>query len=424
MATLYDKPKRGRRDSTDAVYLDRVEPPAKGRRIIADHHRDAPRGFAARVNANGLVTFVLRYQHSGRDRLVTVGEYPTWTLTAARERAGGMRREIDQGADILEQRRREKTEPTVAEAVETFCRQRADRLASGRDIRTTFRLHLVPALGRMRLKEVRRRDIIPVIESLAETHGRAASLLLTYTKQLFAWAEDREVIDANPVATLKPHRISQNMAPRSRERVLDEDEIKALWNAEAVEGITLQTLVALKLVLVTGQRPGEVAGMRWSEIHGKTWVIPAERRGKTATEHRVPLTETALALLKGVQAREGEDIVFARRRRQALTVAALGRAVSRCADTLGNKGPKHWTPHDLRRTCRTGLAAAGVSEVVAEIVIGHTRKGIAATYDQHKYEREKRKALEAWERRLGRIGAGDVEPADERNVLSIGEEQA
>ena len=421
MATLYDERKRGRKVPEDALFLKEIKP-EKHQRVIFDRHRDAPKGFGLRVTPGGRIVFILRYlTESGRDRRMDIGDYGTWSLAAARDRAEDLRREVDSGVDLLEKRRREKGEPTVSEAVDDFCKKRTDKLASGRAIRATLENHLVPELGRMKLRDVRRRDVIPVIENLAETKHRQAALLLTYTKQLFAWAEDREIIEASVVATLKPQRISKRMSPRSRARVLDDDEIRSIWTAEAVEGMTADTLTALRLILVTGQRPGEVAGMRWSEIRGKTWTIPAERRGKTSTEHRVPLTDTALALLEQIQGRDGEDIVFARRKGQAMTVAALGRAVGRCAGDLGNRGPEHWTPHDLRRTCRTGLAAAGVSETVAEIVIGHTRKGIAATYDQHKYEKEKRKALEQWERRLLRIAAG--ESAEDATVVSMTEGQ-
>lgn len=201
--------------------------------------------------------------------------------------------------------------------------------------------------------------------------------------------------------------------------MLDDAEIRKFW--ESVEGCGMHrlTALALKLMLTTGQRPGEVAGMGWSEIEGKTWTIPASRRGKTSTAHAVPLTDTALDLLE--QARAEVQRLSKRRKheissfvfdmiKEPLTAHALARAVARYREAMGNESADtwgHWTPHDLRRTFRTALAAEGISDTVAEAVVGHTRKGIIGVYDRHRYDPEKRAALESWERRLMRIIADD-----------------
>lgn len=389
-----------------------LQAPAKGRRLVFDNHREAPRGFGLRVNAGGTKTFILRYRVEGRDRQANIGEFPTWSLAAARKRGEEMRRQVDAGRDLLEERRKERAEPTVAEAVERFCRAHADKLASAKDVRGNLTNHLTPALGKRKLRSIRRREIIELLEGLRD-RPRQAALLLTYSKQLFAWAEDRELIDANPVATLKPGKVAPELAPRSRARILTEAELSAFWaNAETC-GMRRLTALALKFVLVTGQRPGEVAGMAWSEVDGDTWTVPGHRRGKTETDHRVPLTETAREILEAARAevqrlsRRREEppagFVFESRPSAPLTPGTLAQAVHKAPKALGNRsdaqeGP--WRPHDLRRTMRTGLAAAGVDELTAELTVGHTRKGIAAVYDLHKYDHEKRRALEAWERRL------------------------
>ncbi|MFZ5654096.1 MAG: tyrosine-type recombinase/integrase [Pseudomonadota bacterium] len=398
------------------VAIRKMEVPARGRRLVFDDHKDAPKGFGLRVTAAGKRAFVLRYlTAAGKDRLLTIGEHPTWTLTAARKRGADLRRDIDDGVDILEQRREEKAEPTVADVAERFLRTKRDR-KSYREIEAVLQNHLLPAIGKKKIRDVRRRDVIAQIEPLAESRPRMAGILSTYTKQLFAYAEDREIIEANPVASLKPERLGQGLTSRQRGRVLSDDEIRALWCLESPPGMHQATLLALKLILVTGQRPGEVAGMRWAEVDGARWTIPAERRGKTETAHSVPLTDTALAIL--AEAKGHPEHVFSARGRP-LGPGALAKAVRRCAEALGSTEADtwgHWRPHDLRRTMRTGLAAAGVSEVVAEAAIGHTRKGVAAVYDLHRYETEKRAALEAWERRLLRIAEG---AADEDKVVSI-----
>jgi len=402
---------------TDA-FIRSCDIPRYGRRLIFDNHPDAPQGFGLRVTASGHKSFVLRYILNGKDRLLTIGEYGknAWRLPAARIEAGKYRQEVDRKNDILGSRRRERDAETVAEAVEAYCTQHADKLRSGKAVRASLERYLLPKLGETKLGKVRRREVIALVEAVAAEHGRAAALLLTYIKQVFAFAEDREWLEANPTATIRPRKVSRNMQARNRERVLTDAEIHSFW--EDVEGCGMHRLsaLALKLILVTGQRPGEVAGMAWNEISRTDWTIPASRRGKTGTAHTVPLTGTALTLLEQAKAEAARlgmrrkqkpaGFVFEARPGAPVTTAGLGRAVRRYASALGNVDADTWgawSPHDLRRTCRTRLAAAGIGDTIAEAVIGHTRKGIAAVYDRHKYEIEKRVALETWENQLLRI---------------------
>lgn len=392
-----------------------IESPEKGRRLVFDDHREAPKGFGVRVTAAGKRAFVLRYRsRQGHDRLLTIGDYPTWSLAAARKRATDLRREIDNGADILEQRREERAEPTVADVAKRFLKHK-QRLASHGEIEAALRLHVLPHLGDKKLRDVRRREVIAVIERMAESRPRQAGLTLGYLKNLFAFAEDREIIEASPIATLTANKVAQGLTAGKRDRVLSHDEIKALWTlTDPPQGMHRATLLALKMILVTGQRPGEVAGMRWDELSGSVWTIPSERRGKTGDTHTVPLTATAQALLEDARALGGREHVFSARG-GPIDRTAVAKAALRCAKALGMAEPR-WRPHDLRRTMRTGLAAAGVSETVAEAVIGHVRQGIVGVYDRHRYDQEKRAALEAWERCLLRIVGAD---SGTGNVVSI-----
>ncbi|TQE99070.1 MAG: tyrosine-type recombinase/integrase [Spiribacter salinus] len=403
---------------TDAK-IRKLTPPEKGRRLVFDDHRDAPTGFGVRVTAAGKRVFVLRYlTDDGKDRLLSIGQHDgnTWTLAAARKRAGELRREIDGGTDILEERRERRAALTVEDVAEKFLRTKRDR-ASYKDIAASLQTHVIPTLGERKITEVRRREVIALLEPLAEEKPRQAGVTLTYLRQLFSYAEDREIIEQSPIASLKAHKLGTGLTARQRGRVLSDAEIATLWAVtEPPEGIHRATLLALKLILVTGQRPGEVAGLRRSEIKGRMWTIPPERRGKTGDAHTVPLTDTALEL---IEAASGEQDAVFMARSAPLTSPALARAVKRCAEALGSENDPTWgvwRPHDLRRTMRTGLAAAGVSDTVAEAVIGHKRQGIAAVYDRHRYDQEKRAALEAWERRLLRIAEG--EPAAD-NVVPL-----
>lgn len=384
--------------------------PDKGRKLVFDQHKDAPRGFGLKVTPKGKKVFVLRYNVEGKDRLMTVGDYGTWSLTAARTKATEYRRKIDDGADILQQRRTKRIEGTVGDMVDKWCLAHADKLKSGKAIRGTLERHLVPALGDRKITEVRRAEFIEVIAGLAESSPRQASLLLSYCKQMMTWCEDREIIEYNPIATLKAKNVAKGMTSKTRTRTLTDDEIRVFWNTKP-DGMSRATWLALKFILTTGQRPGEVCLAEQSELKGNVWTIPKEHRGKTDDEQVVPLTDTALEL---IEQGAGKVHLFERYKGQSMDVNALAMAVRRW---LGEDTPDRWKPHDLRRTMRTGLAAAKVQEVVAELTIGHVRKGIAGVYDHHRYFEEKRAALEAWERRLLLVLKG--KPADASKVVSI-----
>ena len=404
--------------------------PEKGSKILFDNHRDAPRGFGLKLTKAGSKSFILRYFHkaSGKDRQLTIGKWPTWTLAAARSKAEGFKRETDGGKDILEDRRAERRRPKLGPALNDYCTQLIDPLKSGSQTRSMLERYLVKPLGpETMLKDIRRAEVRAEVRKLVKKHQRQAALLLSYSKNFFAWAEDAELIEVNPIASLKPANVDKamNNANFVRGRVLDESELATFWSKVETAGPHRLTALALKMILVTGQRPGEVTGMHETEINGNVWTIPAARRGKTKTAHVVPLAPLAVELIKQARAevarlskrRRGKPagFIFETRPGSSPAVNSLDRAVKRFASELGNKDTKewgHWTPHDLRRTCRTGLSAAGVGQEVAELTIGHTRKGIAAVYDLHTFDKEKRRALEAWERKLNKItaksGGGNV----------------
>lgn len=418
--------------------ITKAEPPAKGQRFIFDDHRDAPRGFGLRITAAGGKAFILKYTVDGRERRKTIGDWPTWSLEAARTEARELVRGIAGGNDPLEAKRRRKAEPTLEAVALEWLDKHASGLKSIGTIRGLVTHDLVPALGAMKVSDVRRRDVIDLVEAKAATAPRSAAQLLIYVRKVLTYAADREYIPVNPAADLKPDSIKvagrrDPLKPVSRARILDADEIRAFWTGTDASALHRLTALALRLVLVTGQRPGEVAGMHVDEISGRWWTIPADRRGKTDTAQLVYLTDTAQTII--AEARAQLDRLHARRREpwsgfnfearpgKPITSGALGRAVVREAGALGNvadDGRVPWRPHDLRRTMRTGLAAAGVRPDIAEIATGHVIPGMRGVYDRHGYEAERRAALEAWEARLLRILAGQdpaALPGD--NVVQI-----
>lgn len=417
----------------------KAERPTTGQRFIFDDHRDAPRGFGLRITAAGGKAFVLAYTIDGRQRRKTIGEWPTWSLEAARAEAQDLVRGINKGGDPLEEKRLRKAAPTVAELAKDWLELHASGLKSAGTIRGLINNDLVPSIGTMKVADVRRRHVIEIVERKAEKTPRAAAQLLLYSRKLLDFGTDRDFIPANPLAGIKPSSIKVKgrrdpLKPVARGRVLDATEIRAFWcNAETV-AVHRLTSLALKLVLVTGQRPGEVAGMHQAEIDGRKWTIPASRRGKTETSHTVYLTDTAIGIieaarseitrLEGRRRADTRGFIFEADPGSPITNNALSRAVARNwkalgADASGTWG--RWTPHDLRRTMRTGLSACKIRPDIAELVIGHAKTGIIATYDMHQFDAERRTALEAWERRLLVTVAGnDPDSIVADNVVLLG----
>lgn len=413
--------------------------PAKGHRLVFDDHRDAPRGFGLRIGSNGSRAFVLRYTVDGRQRLKAIGDWPAWGLEQARIEARRLLQQVQSGTDPLEEKRRRKSEPTIKALAAEWLDRHATGLKSEKAIRSLIEGDLVKALGPRKVSDIRRRHVIEVIEAKAEAAPRQAAHLLVYARKMLDYAVDRDFIPANPLAGLRPSSITVKgkrdpLRQVARARVLDPDEIRTFWYAVETCGLHLLTALALKLVLVTGQRPGEVAGMHLDEIAGTTWTIPAARRGKTDSAHSVHLTRTALTIIAAARAEvarladrrtaPASGHIFEAWPGRAVSNAALARAVDRMAGALGAKDVPpwgRWTPHDLRRTMRTGLSACRVRPDVAELTIGHVKTGIVAVYDQHGFEAERRVALEAWEARLLSIVAGkDPDQIEGGNVVQMG----
>jgi integrase len=216
-------------------------------------------------------------------------------------------------------------------------------------------------------------------------------------RKLFNWSQERGYIEASPCAGIK--------APskeRARERVLTDDELRKLWPAFEIMAFPFGEM--FKMLLLTGQRVSEVAGMRRDELAMgpvPLWTLSSERT-KADRQHVVPLSSLAVALLCGLPDLGGEYVFTARGDRP---VSGLSKAKAH-ADTLS--GVAGWRLHDLRRTVATGLARLGTPPHVVSEILNHAPAGITRqVYDRYSYEREVREALERWAACLqGIIGGG------------------
>jgi integrase len=217
--------------------------------------------------------------------------------------------------------------------------------------------------------------------------------VLGFAKVFFGWCVEKDMLEASPADRVSALRLIGAKVPR--ERVLDDAEICALWDASERLGYPLGPY--LRMLLLTGQRKTEVAHARWREIDlkNKTWTIPPERFKSNAV-HVVPLSDAMIELLESLPRWTSGNFLFSSTGgRTAMNGLANGKV--RAGKAMGIAP---WRLHDVRRTVRTRLSELRVADNVSEMVIGHAKKGLARIYDQHRYADEMRAALQAWALRL------------------------
>jgi integrase len=172
----------------------------------------------------------------------------------------------------------------------------------------------------------------------------------------------------------------------ARNRILSDDELRRVWQAAGDMKNAFGPFV--RFTLLTAARRDEAANMRRSELDGDLWVIPAKRyKGKH--DHAVPLSKAARAILQGVPAINGGDLVFTHDGERA--IGGFSKLKHRLDQMSGVKG---WTLHDLRRTARSLMSRAGVPSDHAERCLGHVINGVRGVYDRHEYQAEKAAAFE------------------------------
>jgi integrase len=226
--------------------------------------------------------------------------------------------------------------------------------------------------------------VIAVLDAIAD-RGATTKARQTHShlNRFFRWCIERDILSANPMTGLKPRDA------KSRERVLSDKELTAVWQAAPKIGL-LGT--AVRLLILTGARREEITQLRWSEIHGDEIHLEGGRT-KNGQAHIVPLTTTARLLLDGIP-RIGSDFVFTHNGVKPIVAWARPKAdlddVSEITD---------WRIHDLRRTVATGMQRLGTGLQIVEAVLGHvsgSRAGIVGIYQRHDYAAEKRQALDQW----------------------------
>lgn len=394
---------------TDAM-VQKVKPAPKGKRI--EYWDAIIPGFGLRVTDAGGKSFFLRTRlHAEQLRLSW--PYPATSLEAARATAKEVLADVERGIDPKVKKAEAEREAarTKANTVEEVCALFVERYAkpknkSWKATERILKVEVIPHWTKRPIDTITKRDVIELIDRVVDRGcPTLANRLLDCVRKLFGWSVERSIIERSPAAGIK--------APSkeiSRDRVLADDEIKAVWQASVTEGWPFGPLV--QLLMLTAQRRSEVAGMAWKEIDldRALWTIPKER-AKNGLAHEVPLSKLAIEVITNLP-RTG-SLVFSTT--STTPVSGFTVAKRRLDQYSGVSG---WTLHDLRRTATTGMAQLGVPPHIADKILNHksgTIRGVAAVYNRHSYLEERREALERWANHIERL----LHPSTGDNVVTL-----
>lgn len=378
---------------------------------------DALKGFGLRVTAGGKRVFIFQYRVGSTVRRTPLGEWGTeLTLAQARKRAETLRGQVRERRDPVSEQKAKQAATLAAEAeakaaaareaytVDTLIEQWTSHHLATRSVSYRKR---VPAELRRALKKwlaapaeaFDRTDAVRVLDKTKAASGPvAANRLRAEARACWGWATKRGALASNPwEATPRP--LERETA---RERVLTDEELGIIYDRAGA--LTAPWGALVRLLILTGQRRGEVAGMRWDEVNldAGTWTLPGDRT-KNGHPHTVPLTAEAVALVREVKRRKGAVFVFEGPRKTA--VSGFGKFKARLDEALdeaareANRKAVPWVLHDLRRTMATGLQRLGVRLEVTEALLNHvsgSRSGIVGVYQRHGWETEKVAALKGW----------------------------
>ena len=377
---------------------------------------DEQRGLGVRVTASGSKSYLAQYTLGGQKRRIPLGSCSAISLAAARGAAQAILGDVAKGKDPAAERK--------AAEIEAKRKGAHDSLTLDALLEQWEKLHLSEKRERYATEAVRalryafaknlkkpaadldRAAIVRVLDNLAKDGKTAmASRTAAYGRACYHWAMKRGSLAANPFEDLPLEPLAK------RDRVLNDDELGAVWNATGGRG-SFNAIV--RMLILTGQRREEVAGMTWDEIAPdlSTWTIPASR-AKNNVAHVVPLTPEAQDVLRKAlrfardeteepdEAKDDKpDFIFPGQR------GAFNGFSKSKADLDEASGVTDWRLHDLRRTMATGLQKLGVRLEVTEAVLNHiagSRAGIVGIYQKHTWADEKRAALTAWGARVAAI---------------------
>ena len=341
-------------------------------------------GFGLRVSSSGTKSWIVLGRNMERKTRVTLGRYPQMGLAVARQRAMIVLSDMADG-----EHKRSKTLQLFDSGLEDWYEKDQAKNKSFSQVKNAIDLHVRPYLKGFKLANIEKRDIIRIIDRIAEKTPTQANRVLAFLKRFFNWCISRDLLINSPA-----NGIGKAKTESSRDRVLSASELKSIYQATYKMDYPFGSL--FRILILTGQRLNEVAGCSWEEfdLENQKWELPKDR-SKNKISHLVHLSVPVLKEMCELKPVAKHDLVFTTTGHSS--VSGFSRAKKRLDDL---SEVKLWRLHDIRRTFATITTEKLEYEpVVVDRILNHVNgsvRGIAAVYQKGQYLNKRKVALDAW----------------------------
>jgi integrase len=361
------------------------------------------RGLVLRVQPTGHAAFKVVYTARGRVRWLHIGAADAVGLADARRIAAEAMLQVIKGGDPAADRQAERGAGTFEELAERYLDRAKSKNKSWRQADKLVRRYLLPRWAKLQAKSITRADVRAVVGRISAPVLR--NQVLAHASAVFAWGVKEEIIAANPCRGVDRAEV------RSRERILSDGEIPLFWSAFDSAGLVASS--ALKVILLTGQRPGEVSCMRREHLKDGWWELPGAPvpeiwpGTKNGQSHRVWLPQLVTAILTELTDAGDKTAGF-------VFAGPRGRPVRKLADAMRRicahlQIDDKVTPHDLRRTFSSKVTGLGFGRDAMNRVTNHKEGGISSVYDRHQYADENKRIMEITAAHIMTLALGSAE---------------
>lgn len=368
-----------------------------------DYYDSEVPGLVLRISPSGAKCWSFTYRVTGKPRRLSLGAHPGVSLKLARDRARDARAAVQRGEDPVEDKKTEQRHKKLtgfASCARDFVEKYAKRnQRTWKETESLLERFPIPEWGDKPVADIRRRDVVDLLDKVAAKTPYQANHLRAYLSRLFKWLIEREVIEVSPVAG-----VAQRIKPQARSRILSDAELAVLWHATLKVGGAFGA--AARFLMTTGVRRDEASRLRWDELDGSWAAMPASRM-KAGRDFRAPLSTTALAIVEGMPKFDKCPYVFTTNGRAAISGWSKPKLQfdKLMAEALG-EAVTPWRLHDLRRTVASGLAGLGYRAEVIKRVLGHAANSndvTAVHYNWHNYDAEAMAAMQAWANHIAKL---------------------